>query len=280
MASRILSIAELDSDVTSYYTVPEVRGRELAQYTVRRLAKLAGVSVRTLHHYDQIGLLRPSTRTAAGYRLYGEDDLARLQQVLFFKELDFRLADIQKILDSPSFDRAQALEEHRRLLERRVLRLTRLLNTVDKTLQNLKEDDMPLTDAELYEGFSQKHIKEITREVQERYDPAIVAEADQRTRSMSKEQWTAVGVEGEDVAKGLSELMDRPPDDPDVQTLIARHYVWITNFYDPSLEMYRGLSQMYVDDARFTEFYDKHKPGLAVFMRDAMAEYAERLENA
>ena len=91
---------------------------------MRRLAKLAGVSVRTLHHYDQIGLLRPSTRTAAGYRLYGEDDLARLQQVLFFKELDFRLADIQKILDSPSFDRAQALEEHRRLLERRVLRLT------------------------------------------------------------------------------------------------------------------------------------------------------------
>jgi len=103
-------------------------------YTISQLAKMAGVSVRTLRHYDQIGLLKPSSRTEAGYRLYERQDLLRLQQILFFRELDFPLSEIQDILDDPAFDQVQALEGHRRRLERRMARLTQLLRTLDKTL--------------------------------------------------------------------------------------------------------------------------------------------------
>src|SRR5512136_2331510 len=100
-------------------------------YTVQQLARLAGVSVRTLHHYDHIGLLAPSARTAAGYRLYGAADLLRLQQILFFKELDLPLDEIQDILDDPDFDQIEALESHKRLLRERADRLARLLMTID-----------------------------------------------------------------------------------------------------------------------------------------------------
>ncbi len=162
-------------------------------YTVHQVATLAGVSVRTLHHYDQIKLLRPSSRTAAGYRLYGETDLLRLQQILFFRELDFPLGEIQRILDDPGFDQVKALESHRRMLHERAERLALLLSTVDKTIQKLTEDTMTLTDADLYEGFSQEQIERYKREVKERYDPKLVAESDRRVRKMSKAQWQAVG---------------------------------------------------------------------------------------
>src|SRR5512140_2485562 len=101
-------------------------------YAVKQLAKMAGVSVRTLHHYDQIGLFKPSARTTAGYRQYGEKDLLRLQQILFFRELDFSLSEIKKILDRPGFDQTAALVNHRTLLRERVQRLHRLVKTIDK----------------------------------------------------------------------------------------------------------------------------------------------------
>ncbi|MFN2140328.1 MAG: MerR family transcriptional regulator, partial [Candidatus Promineifilaceae bacterium] len=121
-------------------------------YTVSQLAKLAGVSVRTLHHYDEIGLLVPAARSDAGYRLYNEEDLLRLQQILFFRELDFPLDDIRQILDDPAFDSLAALEEHRRLLHERAGRIGRLLNTIDRTIAKLTENDMDdkVTDEELY----------------------------------------------------------------------------------------------------------------------------------
>src|SRR5512135_1184705 len=146
-------------------------------YTVRKLAELAGITVRTLHHYDELGLLRPSARTAAGYRLYGETDLLRLQQILFFRELAFPLADIQAILDDPDFDQVQALRDHREMLQQEADRLARLLNTIEKTISRLTEDNMTMTDEELYEGFTPEQIERYTRETNELYDPGIVAEA-------------------------------------------------------------------------------------------------------
>ncbi|MCB0235981.1 MAG: MerR family transcriptional regulator, partial [Anaerolineae bacterium] len=138
-------------------------------YGVRELARLAGVSVRTLHHYDQIGLLTPSSRTAAGYRQYGADDLMRLQQILFFKELDVPLGEIRAILDDPEFDQIAALEQHRRLLQLQSERLAQLLKTVDKTIQKLTEDTMTLTNEELYEGFSKEQIESYENEARERW---------------------------------------------------------------------------------------------------------------
>ena len=131
--------------------------KRTATHTVRQLASLAGISVRTLHHYDHIGLLTPSARSAAGYRLYGTEDLLRLQQILLFRELDLPLEEIRRILDDPGFDPVRALAQHRRTLELRAERLARLLHTIDRTIARLTEVDMSLTDEELYEGLPKEH---------------------------------------------------------------------------------------------------------------------------
>jgi DNA-binding transcriptional MerR regulator len=248
-----------------------------ATHTIRQLARMAGVSVRTLHHYDHIGLLKPSTRTEAGYRLYTQRDLLRLQQVLFYRELDFPLEEIRAILDLPGFDQIEALRDHRRMLSERAERLARLLRTVDRTIVTLTgEDAMPLTDEALYEGFSPEErakFKEYEAEVRERWGETAV-ESQRRVSQMTKAQWQAVKQEGGDISQLLAGYMERPVSDPAVQAAIARHHAWIENFYPCPAEMYRGLGQMYVDDPRFTATFDKVCPGLAVFMRDAMAYYA------
>jgi DNA-binding transcriptional MerR regulator len=246
-----------------------------AAYTVQQLATLAGVSVRTLHHYDQIGLLRPSSRTEAGYRLYEENDLLRLQQILFFKELDFPLQDIRRILDQPGFDQIESLEGHRRMLQERMERLAILMTTIDKTIQRLEDSRPMLTDAELYEGFSQEQIEQYKQEVQEKYDPELVGESNRRVRKMSKAQWQAVGDEGKAVTSRMAELMDHDPSDPEVQATIARHHAWIENFYPCSAEVYRGLGQLYTSDDRFRVYYEGFGPNLADFMQAAMAIYAD-----
>ena len=244
-------------------------------WTVGETARLAKVSVRTLHHYDHIGLLNPSARTAAGYRQYGEADLLRLQQILFFKELDFPLADIQAILDQPGFDQVQALHDHQRLLQQEADRLGRLLNTIEKTISRLTEDNMSMTDEELYEGFTPEQIERYAREVNERYDPKIVAESNRRVRNMSKAQWQTVKAEGDAVAQQLAGLMDKQPSDAAVQAAIARHYAWVDNFWHPTAESYRGLGQGYAEHPEFRAFYEKYRPGLADFLRAAMTYYAD-----
>jgi len=246
-------------------------------YTIGQLARMAGVTVRTLHHYDQIGLLAPAGRTKAGYRLYGEDELLRLQQILLFRELEMELAEVRRILDDPGFDPLAALERHRRLLRRRVERLDRILQTIDRTMSKLKEDDMTLTDEELYEGFSPEQRERYQREAREMYDPALVEESERRVRKMSREQWQAVKDEGDAVTTALAALTDREPGDPEVQELIGRHHAWIENFYPCSAEVYRGLAGGYAEHPEFRAFYEKYGPGLADFMRAAMNHHADEV---
>ncbi|MCP4539029.1 MAG: MerR family transcriptional regulator [Chloroflexi bacterium] len=155
-------------------------------YTVSQLAKIAEVSVRTLHYYDHVDLLKSSLRTAAGYRLYEEQNLLRLQQILFFKELDFPLNEIRNILNDPEFDQVEALKNHRRLLQKQAKQLTQLLKTIDKTIQRFEEGKMGMTDEELYEGFTKEQIERYKREARERYDPALVQESERWVRKMSK----------------------------------------------------------------------------------------------
>ena len=252
-------------------------------YTVSQLARMAGVTVRTLHHYDQIGLLTPAGRTepesgrSAGYRLYGEGELLRLQQILFFKELDLPLDQIRQILDDPGFDQVAALEHHRGMLQGRVERLARLLHTIDRTLNRLMEDDMTLTDEELYEGFSTEQIERYKREAREMYDPALVEESERRVKGMSREKWQAVQNQGRDVTVAIAGLMDREPGDPEVQAHAAGHHAWIENFYPCSAEIYRGLAQGYVEHPEFRAFYEKVRPGLAEFLSAAMVIYADEV---
>ncbi|HZY45703.1 MAG TPA: MerR family transcriptional regulator [Anaerolineae bacterium] len=244
-------------------------------YAVRHLAILAGVSVRTLHHYDQIGLLKPTSRTAVGYRQYGEKDLLRLQQILFFKELDVPLSEIQAILDRPGFDQVKALKDHKGLLTQRADRLTRLLKTIDATIDKLSEAKMSLTDADLYEGFSQEQIDRYKREVRELYDVKIVEESEQRVGKMSKQQWAAIKAEGDAITRELAGLMDKPIANRLVQQAIGRHYAWVGNFYTVTPEIFRGLGQGYAEHPEFRATYDKYRTDMADFMQAAMTYYCD-----
>ncbi|MCB2209543.1 MerR family transcriptional regulator [bacterium] len=246
-------------------------------YTIGKLAHLAGVSVRTLRHYDQIGLLQPGGRDPSNdYRQYGYDDLLRLQQILFFRELDVPLKQIKRILDDPLLDRAKMLRQHHHSLALQVKRLQTLQHTIEKTTQNLEEEGaMPLTDKELYEGFDRETVERYQKEVREQYDPDIVDLADRNVRKMSKTQWASVKEEGGEIARALAELMDRAPSDPEVQTLAARQHAWLEHFYPVSAERFRGLASLYTTNPEFRAFYDTFAPGLADFLKQAMDYYAD-----
>lgn len=245
-------------------------------YTVKAVADVAGVSVRTLHHYDQIGLLKPASVSASGYRLYSEADLDRLQQILFFRELGFSLQEIKAITDSPDYDRREALETHRRILLEKQNRLTRLIHSVDRTI-NAMERGVPMGKDAMFEAFDESKIEEYRKEARARWGK-VVDESYQRVSNYTKEDWDAFKAEGEAIVTALASLVDRDPADPEVQRWIDRHYRQIKdNFYTPTAEVYRGLGDLYVEDSRFTENYDRVKPGLAKFVRAAMQVYADNL---
>ena len=248
---------------------------EMAEYTVQQLAKLAGVSVRTLHYYDEIGLLAPSLRTAAGYRMYGERELLRLQQLLFFRELDVPLHEIGKILDDPAFDPVEALGAHRARLEQRLGRLHRLLATIDHTIARYRGEHEMVNDRDLYEGFSDEQIARYEREVRESYDPKLVAESRQRLKKLTKADWQVVKQQGENATRAIADLMHLAPAAVEVQQAVARHHAWINdNFYECSAETYEGLGRMYADSPDFRAYYDSFAENLADFMAAAMAHYA------
>ena len=250
-------------------------------YTVKTVAHLASVSVRTLHHYDQIGLLKPSSTSPAGYRLYAEADLERLQQVLFFRALGFGLQEISAIVNSPGFDRMEALRAHRRYLVEKQKRLGELVDLVDRTIASM-EKETPMTDQDKFAGFDDATLAEYREEARQRWgDTEAFQDSERRAASYSKADWDAIKAEGEEITLALANLMDRDPADPDVQQWVARHHRQIDDrFYTCTPEVYRGLGDMYVDDARFTAFYDRVKPGLAPFLRDAMHVYADTLAQA
>ncbi|MFV1883666.1 MAG: MerR family transcriptional regulator [Balneola sp.] len=247
----------------------------MEKYTVSIVAKISGVTIRTLQHYDKIGLLKPHERARSGYRYYSKDELYRLQQILFFKELGFSLNKIQHILDKPDFDLEQALLYQKSELEKRKMRLGELLTTIDKTIKQIKEEDNMVTEAELYDGFSEEQISEWKKEIDEKYDPNLVTESFKNIKKMSKADFTHVKEEQENIAKELSLLMEKPVDAPEVQALIKRHHSNNERFYETNASVYRGLADMYVSDPRFTDFYDKYKPGLAEFIRKAMHYFAD-----
>lgn len=249
-----------------------------AYYTVQRLSELAGVSVRTLHHYDHHGLLKPTHRSEAGYRLYSDADLLRLQQILFYRELDVPLRKIATILDDPTFDLVSALKGHHHELTLRVDRLRRLLQTIGRTITTLEDKAMPVSREDLYEGFAPDTIERYEREAKERYGEDAVDGTTKRLSALSKGEWDAVKKEGEDIAQDLVPYLGTDPADADVQHLVARHHRWIENFYPCNAEVYIGLAELYVNDSEFRQYYDGRHPGLADFLSRAMKVFARTLE--
>ncbi len=244
-------------------------------YSINQLAKLAGISVRTLHYYDEIGLLRPGRVEKNGYRSYGEDDLLRLQQILFFRELDLPLTDVKKMLDSPAFDRVRALRDHRQLIALKIKRLNGLSATIDKTVRKLTSE-INMDDKELYDAFDMKEVGQYAEEAKRRWGHTdAYKQSTARVKKMGKAGLARIAKESDELMKEIAARAGEAPDSEAVQKLIKRHYDNLRNFYEPTLEMYRGLAEMYVADPRFTAYYEKYRHGLAEFMRQAMIAFCD-----
>jgi DNA-binding transcriptional MerR regulator len=253
-----------------------------ARYTVKQLARLAGVSVRTLHVYDKIGLLKPSVRTDAGYRHYGEAELLRLQQILFYKELDLSLRAIGELLDEPGFDLIEALAGHKAALIARRDRLDILLNTIDNTIDHLKNKTMSNFER-LYEGL--ENAAALRQEAIENWGESAIVRSEDALLAMAPERLEQLKADQRDIDRQLRALVDRDPTSDAVQEQVARHYAMIQRFWDmPSGEAikaaaYKGLGDLYVGDERYMAPDGRPDTRFAAFMRAAMGHYAEtRLE--
>jgi MerR family transcriptional regulator, thiopeptide resistance regulator len=247
------------------------------KYTVHTLARLAGITVRTLHHYDQIGLLKPSFSGNNGYRYYEEKELLKLQQILFFRELEFSLEQIKDIMDSSEFDTLAALKEQRKMLVLKTERMDDLLQTLDKTIAQYEGGERMKND-DLYGGFTKQQMGEYKEEAKKRWGHTeAYQQSVERTKHWKKEDYDRIAKKGAEWTAKMAVLKDKgfAVDSPEVQEMIGQHYEGLRTFYEPNYEMYRGLGQMYVDEPRFAAYYEKFGKGLSVFMRDAMIHFCD-----
>lgn len=242
-------------------------------YSVGEAARLAGVTVRTLHHYDELGLV-VAARRPNGHRAYGHEALRQLQQVRFFIELGFPLEEIRRIMDDPAYDRRSALERQRQMLVGRLTRARRVLETVELAIL-AEEEGIEMDAGAMFDGLN-PHAEE----AEERWgDTEAYRESARRTKGYTKDDWRAIKGELSAIEEHLATLLRRgvAPDSDEATAAAERARLHIDRwFYPCSHEMHVSLGAMYVDDPRFTAHYDETEPGLAVFVRDAIAANAAR----
>lgn len=248
-------------------------------HTVGQVAKVAGISVRTLHHYDEIGLLEPSERSAAGYRLYTDDDLVTLQQVMFFRELGFGLDDIGRLMHDPAFDRREALRLQHRMLADKAAQLMKMMDAVDRTLDGLQKGST-MEKEEMFEVFGDFNPAEYEEEVQERWGHTdAYKESARRTKKYTKADWQRFKDESEQIGTDTAGLMDAgvPATDARAMDLAEQARQQIdTWFYPCSHEMHVNLAEMYIVDPRFMATYEKIHVGMAQYWHDAILANAKR----
>jgi DNA-binding transcriptional MerR regulator len=249
-------------------------------YTINKIAQTAGVTLRTLRYYDRIGLLVPSGRTEAKYRLYSDEDLEKLQQILFFRELDFSLEKIGLMLNDPAFDRKEALKMQIRFLEKRAERYLNLTELAKETLCNL-EGDKKMDKKEMFKAFDLDKMleeqKQYEDEVKERWGSSEAYRiSKERTSKYTKEDWERINAESEENLKEMIECYTSgvPYSDPRMMAVCDNARAQMTKYFYPcSLEMYSNLGNMYIADERFTAYYDKFAPGLAAYYNEAIQHY-------
>ncbi|MDD4924048.1 MAG: MerR family transcriptional regulator [Dehalococcoidales bacterium] len=241
-------------------------------YTVKKLADVAGISVRTLHYYDERGLLKPKSRTANGYRYYDDEAVVRLQQIMFFRELGFGLDEISKILADPDFDVIEALQSQKMLLSKKADRINELIKTIEKTIKNLKEEtEMPIK--EYYEGFSDEQIEKCRQEVRERWGEKTLKESEERILNMGKEKFKALQEEGGAIFKAICDNMPKGYDSKEVQELVGKWRNWLENFSHYSDEAVLGLGQTYSRHPDFAKFFEKYDADFPEFFTKAIEYY-------
>lgn len=251
-------------------------------YTVKQLAKISGVSVRTLHFYDEIGLLKPAYHGSNGYRFYEKAELLLLQQILFFRELGFELKQIQLVVKKKEFDQVVALRSHRQVLQKNLQRTKALIKTIDKTIEHL-QGSRTMKEEELYEGF-------ITREQQAEYvtylknrlgkDHPSFAECERNLKQWTKADWEKYKRESDANMKELVQLMHRQfsASSPEVQTVVRNNYEWLKKFWTPDRESFAALGQLYTEFEwkKYFSKYDSSHPKLAQFLAEGMQVFAEQ----
>ncbi len=248
------------------------------EYTVQKLAAIAGISTRTLRYYDEIGILKPARINSSGYRIYSQAEVDKLQQILFYRELEVSLEDIREIITSPNYNSSDALRNHRSKLLAKRKQIDALLANIDKTLE-AAEGRINMTDKEKFEGFKQKLIedneKKYGREIREKYGEKAVDESNSRMMNLTEEQYAEFEKLSNKVNDTLKEAMDtNDPAGEMGQKAADLHRQWLSYTWGSySKEAHAGLAQMYVDDERFKAYYDKLQPGAAEFLRDAILIY-------
>lgn len=247
------------------------------QYTIKEISDLAGVTTRTLRYYDEIGLLSPAQVGGNGYRYYDQENLLRLQQILFFRELDVPLKDIQLIMSRPDFNLIGALERHRASLRNRAKRLEKLIATVDNTIDMLN-GDVDMTEKEYFDGFDETAYEEETRERwggMPKYE-----ESQKKWASYTRDQKEAIKQEGGRITRRMvGESAGVSPSDPDVQAAVGAYYDYINKyFYTCEVGFLRDLADGWVEDPRFAANYERIRPGGAEFVREAVHIYCDKNE--
>ena len=254
------------------------------EYTVKTLSALAGVSGRALRFYDSIGLLRPARINAAGYRIYGSEEVDRLQQILFYKELGFELAEIAEALDGGEFDRLATLHGHLHALRQKKARIDALIDTVAKTIQN-EEEDIDMRDTEKFEGFKKNLVDENERiygdEARQKYGDEAIDDSNRKMLNLTQEQYGQM-TRAAAALQALLEDAVRDGDLPDGEKgreAARLHRKWLSFTWPKySAQAHKGLVQMYLEDQRFAAHYDGDVPGCAAFLREAVWSWTDRME--
>jgi DNA-binding transcriptional MerR regulator len=243
-------------------------------YSVKQLATLAGVSARTLHYYDEIKLLKPSSIGENGYRYYDDTAVLRLQQVLFFKALGLGLKEIKEIIDSPGFDVLNTLQKHRVSLQEQVERLMNLIGTVDKTILHY-EGEITMSDKDLFEGFSEEKQKEYEEEIRQRYGDEDLKESQRRWKSYSPEKKEAIKAESQAIFATIGAHIEKGHDSPEVQAQIGALHKHLGYFYECTYERLLGLGQLYNQHPDFIARFQAVHPDLPEFLEKAIEHYCQ-----
>lgn len=252
------------------------------EYSIKQLADLAGISTRTLRWYDKKGLLKPSTISASGYRRYNHQSVVRLQQILFYKELDIPLEQIKKMLNHPQFDQQEALQSHLFALIKRRDRINALILTVEHTLKHLK-GGTSMPDPERFKAFKtsmvQQNEEKYGEEIRQSYGDDAVNSTHQAIMGLTQQEYTA----WRELENNIGELLEQAvqqgecPNSQTGQHIAQLHRKWCTyTMGNVSPAQHAGLAQLYVADQRFTDYYDRNVKGCAVFLRDAILGYSRQ----
>lgn len=247
--------------------------------SVGELAALAGVTIRTLHHYDEIGLLSPSSRTAAGYRRYGRAEVERLLRIMVYRELGFDLTGIARILDDPAVNAIEHLRQQRARLEKQLSQVRTMINGVE-AMMNARKAGLNLTQEEMREVFGSFDPTEHADEVAQRWGNTDAhVESRHRTSSLNRDQWLRIRAEADEIEAAFAAALHEhaPADGTRAMDNAERHRQHISRwFYECSHDIHRGLAEMYVADPRFTSHYEDRAEGLAAYVRAAIIANAAR----